>query len=97
MRESLRKPDGEITYNSAHYRVKRAKGRPSSYPCAHCPRPAEDWSLNLDADKIYLGDDGRGNPVRYSGNPDDYFPLCRKCHYRYDRLGTRNRAARTGP
>lgn len=84
-RELLRKPDDQITYNSAHYRVKRAKGHPSERSCAHCVEPAADWALRRDAPVVHIGDDGKGNPVRYSGNPDDYFPLCRKCHYRYDR------------
>jgi hypothetical protein len=84
-RETLRKPDGQITYNSAHYRVKRAKGYPSQHACAHCGAPAAHWALRAEAPVTHVGDDGRGTPVRYSGNPDDYFPLCAVCHRRYDR------------
>lgn len=84
-RDLLRKPDEEITYNSAHYRVKRAKGGAAARPCAHCGGPAEDWALSHDAAVTHVGDDGHGNPVRYSGDVDDYIPLCRPCHRRYDR------------
>ena len=83
--ETLRKPDDLITYNSAHYRVKRAKGYPSSHACEHCGRRAQHWALRREAPVTYEGDDGKGNRCAYSGDPADYFPLCATCHRRYDR------------
>lgn len=83
-RELLRKPDDQITYNSAHYRVKRLKGSASRHPCAHCGDDAFDWAMSHTAAVTYLGNTN-GYPVRYSGDPEDYIPLCRPCHGRYDR------------
>jgi hypothetical protein len=84
-RETLRKPDDQITYNSAHYRVKRAKGYPSTFPCVDgCGQQAAEWSLRQDAPVTHVGDDGHGRPTRYSGDPNDYEPRCRKCHKAYD-------------
>lgn len=85
MRETLRKPDAEITYSSAHYRVKRAKGYPSSYPCAHCGQGAVHWALRHEAPVTHEGADHKGTVMRYSGDPADYMPLCAVCHRRYDR------------
>lgn len=83
-RETLRKPDDQIAYNTAHWRVKRAKGYPHTHLCIDCGEQAVDWSLRADAPVTYPGDDGKGNPVRYSANPNDYEPRCRKCHKSYD-------------
>jgi len=86
-RELLTKPDDQITYNSAHYRIKRSRGYPAAYMCA-CGRPAEDWALRHDTPVTHVGDDGHGNKILFSGNPDDYEPMCKVCHYRYDRHRT---------
>jgi hypothetical protein len=84
-REVLRKPDDQITYNSAHYRVKRARGYPSEHPCAHCVGRAAHWALRREASVTHEGADHKGTVMRYSGDPADYFPLCATCHRRYDR------------
>jgi hypothetical protein len=85
MRETLRKPDDQITYNSAHYRVKRAKGYPSEHSCEHCGGRAAHWALRREAPVTHEGDDGKGSRCAYSGDPADYFALCATCHRRYDR------------
>lgn len=79
-----RKSADQITYNSAHYRVKRERGYAEAYPCVGCGGQAADWALRYDASERHDGDDGKGHPVQYSGNPSDYQPMCRKCHKTYD-------------
>jgi hypothetical protein len=83
-RELLKKPDDEITYNSAHYRVKRAKGRPSEHNCVDCGRAGEDWSLKADSRQRHWGLASRGYFAWFSGDPADYEVRCRKCHKRHD-------------
>jgi hypothetical protein len=57
------------SYDVWHHRVNKARGPASSYPCADCGQPAQDWStVNPFSDDIR---------VRYQ-------PRCRKCHRHYD-------------
>lgn len=57
-------------YQALHLRVEKRKGKASTHICAGCAKViAKDWA-NL------------------SGNyadPDDYAPMCRKCHRAYDK------------
>lgn len=87
MRDLKIKPDDQITYNSAHYRIKRARGYPSAHACG-CGRTAEDWALRHDAPVTHVGDDGHGNRVLFSGDPYDYVPLCKVCHRHYDSISS---------
>jgi hypothetical protein len=73
-----------VGYRQAHQRVDAARGRASSYPCAECGRPAQDWAyLHDDPDELVAVVNGR--PLRYSLDSDRYSPLCRCCHRRLDR------------
>lgn len=77
-----RKPDGEIGYLAAHDRVYRARGIATAHPCVSCPAQAKDWALRKDAGTRQI-DPGTG--YAFSPDPDDYQPMCRSCHSRYDR------------
>ena len=68
-----------ITYNSAHARVKVAKGRPSEHPCLICGAPAQDWGLDPDAplQNLRCDADGKNRGYVFSINIEDYRPLCR--------------------
>jgi len=52
-----------------HRWVVKHKGHPSSYKCAHCDNQAHDWA-NVNH--------------KYRRKLDDYIPLCRSCHQKYD-------------
>lgn len=56
-------------YWTRHGRVRRARGPAKSHPCEHCGGPARDWAVRHGQTGI---------------SPDDYMPLCRKCHIQYD-------------
>lgn len=69
-------------YVSAHDRVRRVRGKASSYPCTSCPESAYDWAYNNDAPDPQAITDQAGRV--YSNNPDFYIPMCRKCHRKFD-------------
>lgn len=81
---AARRPDDEATYTSSHKRVVRARGRAATHLCHLCSAPAHEWAFRADAPEP-LVELVRGHPCLYSGNPDDYLPLCRPCHRAYDR------------
>ena len=57
-------------YSSIHEWIREKKGKASTYKCEHCDKQASDWS-NID----HL----------LSRDLDDYIPLCRKCHIKFDK------------
>ena len=65
--------NGDATYQRQHQAVRRKRGRASDHLCEHCGGTAIDWARKDGAS----GDD----PF------EDYMPLCRGCHIRYDRGG----------
>lgn len=71
-------------YHAAHERVRRKHGRPETYGCVGCGKPAQHWSYDhSDPGEVY--DTGiSAHPVAYSLNPDHYSPRCVPCHKRYD-------------
>jgi hypothetical protein len=70
-----------ISYRSAHRRAELEHGKASDWDCAfQCGQRALDWALCIDALEILTSAKGR----RYSVDPYDYVPLCRKCHRRFD-------------
>ena len=72
-----------VPYHGAHSRVRRLHGSPSGYPCSHCGGRAQDWAYDhLDPNEKH---DSMGRP--YSVDPTHYSPLCRVCHYQFDRGG----------
>lgn len=55
-------------YSTIHKRVYRARGIAASYKCEFCPEQALDWAWIHGKE----------------GSPEDFMPLCRKCHVDYD-------------
>ena len=82
----------EITYYTAHDRVKVARGPACSHRCVGCGVVAQDWSLRRDAVGMRFGHAGPYT-LAYSPDPADYDPRCKPCHAEYDRDG---RAVRNG-
>lgn len=78
-RHEYKKPDALITYNSAHYRVKRLKGKPGDHACVLCGCQAYSWALKHEAALTHPSPDGP-----FSGDPEDYVAMCARCHKRYD-------------
>lgn len=70
----------DITYISAHFRVRRAKGSATQYACVQCDGPAHEWAYDHQ-DPDEKAEDGKGN---YSTKPEHYQPMCRTCHRRMD-------------
>jgi hypothetical protein len=66
-------------YRNAHRRVKKSRGRASELLCWGCRKPAVDWSHIHGTDPH---------------DPENYQPLCRKCHYDYDTTPERIEAIR---
>lgn len=60
-------------YGAALNRVRRARGRAADQPCRDCEAPAFRWVL---AGGGTHDQEGRV----YSLDPDDYVPLCARCH-----------------
>jgi DNA-directed RNA polymerase subunit RPC12/RpoP len=60
----------EATYSSIHDWIRKKKGKAGNYKCVHCGKQARDWA-NIDH--------------VYSRDLDDYIPLCRKCHIKFDK------------
>jgi hypothetical protein len=72
-------------YGSAHDRLIRKRGRAREHPCALCQKDARSWAL-IAGRATHHGPPRDGiSPRAYSLNPDDYVPLCAKCHWHYDR------------
>jgi hypothetical protein len=80
-----RKPDDQITYNSAHDRVRRARGLAAGYFCVDCDNQAQEWSLSHRASAVRMGMNSNGYLRMFSVDPADYEPRCLKCHRAYDR------------
>jgi ribosomal protein L31 len=57
------------TYSSIHDWIREKKGKARNYKCVHCNKQARDWA-NIDH--------------TLSRDLDDYIPLCRKCHIKFD-------------
>lgn len=76
-------PARVVGYRAAHMRVVAARGHASSYLCADCGQPAQDWAYQcLDPDERVAV--VNGTPLRYSLDSDQYAPMCRPCHRRLD-------------
>lgn len=71
------------TYRAVHARL----GSASLYQCS-CGNQARDWAYQKTCpDPLY---DSKGMP--YSKNPEDYKPMCRKCHNDFDGIEERRTA-----
>ena len=90
-------PDDQVSYDAAHKRVKRARGKASEYTCEapDCEAKAVHWAYGYGAADERLGADKRSkHPSPYSLDPSDYFPLCAAHHGRADREVTKLRRER---
>jgi NAD-dependent SIR2 family protein deacetylase len=56
-------------YSTLHKRLVKARGPAKNQPCSNCSAVAAEWALVHD---------------KTGQNPNDYVPLCRKCHQKYD-------------
>ncbi len=66
----------EITYQGAHSRIERDRGRVRDTSCERCGNPAAHWTLRHDAASR------RTDPhtgIAYSSDPLEYDPLCNPC------------------
>ncbi|MDN4162954.1 hypothetical protein [Nocardioides abyssi] len=86
-----------VTYATAHYRVRRAKGSARDYQCLDCDNMATDWCLIVNPSEKHYGYSayGRKPTTAFSLNPDDYEPRCSDCHKAYDAKHG-NRSYKTG-
>jgi hypothetical protein len=77
---------GSVGYHTTHTR--RLNGKASDHTCSFCGEPARDWAFNHDTPPEFVRTDPKtghpGHPFSSRGE-QDYLPLCRRCHLRYDR------------
>jgi NAD-dependent SIR2 family protein deacetylase len=57
--------------DSDHRRVVRQRGKAAEHDCVDCGGQAVDWSWTHDTDR---------------GDPENYKPRCKRCHFKYDGL-----------
>ena len=83
-------PEGPVGYFIAHKRVQAIYGPAKNHACKHCDGPAAEWAYDGDDPDEYGGPvfDRRrrsSSVMRWSGKPQHYMPLCKRCHIKYDR------------
>ena len=71
-----------VGYDAIHRRLKIDLGFASEYSCVNCFDVADEWSLmhRQECDVHY--DTHTGKP--YSLDLNDYMPMCKSCHVKYD-------------
>lgn len=74
----------DITYCTAHDRVRADRGRVQDYACIGCGAPANHWSYDHADPDERLDDTLSARPVAYSVKPEHYDPRCVTCHRRFD-------------
>lgn len=82
----------ECSYGALHLRLSVAKGSAKDYPCAICgtDEGRREWAYNnVESANERTVPDGPYWGIKYSLDPDDYFPACIPCHRGFDR-GFRN-------
>lgn len=75
------------TYNAAHSRVRRVRGPASAWPCLECGDPAAQWAYREGGKRERATNEivnGRPQNRRWSPEPSDYDPLCKRCHRNSD-------------
>ena len=68
------------TVHQAHSAVVKARGRADTYPCIECGGPARDWAYQHTSESPLETETGR----LYSDSVEDYEPMCRGCHQKFD-------------
>lgn len=74
----------DLTYQGAHSRVRRMRGRASRRACVDCSQPAAQWSYDH-ADLDELVEPAELGGKRYSAKPERYQPRCCSCHALFDK------------
>jgi len=73
--EQQRQQSGqELGYYGCHRRVRKARGRAGDLACTDCGLPAMHWAHIHGTDP---------------SDPQNYQPMCQRCHWAYDGVGTR--------
>jgi len=78
----VRKSRGVTTYSGAHANVTLHRGRAAEHECP-CGAQAKEWALRHGAPGIQSNSDGQ----EFSTEPNDYAPMCFRCHRLYDKVG----------
>jgi hypothetical protein len=68
-------------YDTMHHRIKAARGSARNQICIVCGEAAQEWACIRNA--IVL-ERRYGANVAYSGNIEDYDPMCIRCHREFD-------------
>jgi hypothetical protein len=66
-------------YTTVHSRLKSERGAASAQDCVECGSQAEDWAYTYGCDNEMKSDFGP-----YSTDMDQYQPMCRPCHKKFD-------------
>lgn len=91
-RRSGRKRMVAPSYDGAHKRIHRSKGKASAQACVDCGNPAQEWSYNGGCpNELY--ETLIKVPVAYSTDESRYSPRCIPCHRRRDDSSVRERGA----
>lgn len=73
----------EIEYTAMHDRVRKARGAPGQYACAHCGSVAQEWAYDHADPNERRNRVGRDDGP-FSTDPNHYMPLCKPCHRKLD-------------
>lgn len=73
-----------VSYDGAHKRIHRTRGKASRHPCVDCGAPALHWSYDGKDSEELTTTSRRGQEVRYSAKPEHYEPRCVTCHNHHD-------------
>lgn len=76
----MRKSRGVTTYSGAHVNVTLHRGKAILHLC-QCGKTAQEWALRHDAPGVQSDTNGK----KFSVDPDDYRPMCYRCHRLYDK------------
>lgn len=75
----------EATYEAAHQRLRKARGRAASHSCVDCGGPAQQWSYTRDDPNERTDESGDHAGMPFSLNViDHYAPRCISCHKKFD-------------
>lgn len=78
----------EVSYQAAHRRLIRSRGKATEHRCVDCGAQAQEWSYRGDSPREQVGPNYAGDRViecAYSSDPMDYDPRCIPCHRANDR------------
>ena len=77
----------DITYITAHCRIRSHRGLAKSYKCS-CGEQAQEWAYDY-SDPNPLTGVSRGYQVIFSPDVERYNPMCGPCHRDFDRNASR--------